>query len=317
MQTRRRNSFIGSASLIVSASIWGLAFIAQRSAANNRIGAIAFNGMRFVQAAVVLGIVYVVFALIEKKRGIKSVGWNNETLYGGVLCGIALFIAANMQQVGIASTTVGKASFITAMYIVFVPVLGLLTGRKPSILSAGAILLAVVGFALISGIFSGFSLAAGDAYVLLSAVMFAVQILFVDIFAKDTDPIKLTLVQFATCAVISIPAMGIVGFPSAETISANVWELLYMGVLSAGVGFTTQTIGQRYVEPSIATMIMSLEAVIGIFGGTVILHENHTALELAGCVIVLIAVFMAQVELPHTLLRFDKNKFAQTSKRRA
>lgn len=312
MQNRRRNRLFGSAALIVSACVWGFAFIAQHSAAVGQLDAIAFNGLRFVLAAAALAMVYAVFELIHKKRGTKSVPWNKETLIGGVLCGIALYIAANLQQIGIASTTVGKASFITVMYIVFVPVLGLLAGRKPSIFSAYAVALAVVGFYFISIYDEKFTATSGDAFVLFAAMLLAIQILFVDMFARETDPIKLTLVQFVTCALIGIPAMGIVGFPTPAEIGANAWELLYMGIMSAGVGFTLQTIGQKHVDPSVATLMMCLESVFGILGGAIVLHESHSARELAGCLIVLIAVFLAQFEVPHTLLKFDKHKFLTT-----
>ncbi|MDE6303067.1 MAG: DMT family transporter [Clostridia bacterium] len=312
IQNKQRPLF-GSVMLILCAIVWGLAFAFQRKAANS-INPIAFNGLRFSLAAVTIFIFLVIYELINKKRGIKSTGWNKSTIFGGICCGIALLIASNLQQYGIQFTSGGKASFITALYIVLVPILGLLTGRKPRLLSCFAIPIAMAGFWLMCST-GGETLGEGDLYGLLSTGMFALQILFIDVFGSDSDPIKITLVQFVTCAVVSIPCMAIAGFPSSPELANPdiLISLMYVGIFSAGIGYTLQTIGQKYTEPSVASLIMSLESVIGLIGCVLILQENHSVIEMLGCVLVFVAVILAQLQLKKKFLQFDKKRYIITS----
>ncbi len=303
---------LGSGILVVCSLIWGFAFIPQRMATTT-IGHIAFNCLRFVQAVIVLFVILLIFNFVNKKRGIKTPGWNKDTILGGALAGISLFLATNLQQYGLATSTVGKASFITAMYIVFVPLLGLLMGKRPSLNCCYAIVIAMAGFFMLC-IEDGLKIELGDALLLLCALLLSMQISFIDIFCKDADPLKLTFVQFLVCALLGIPAMAIVGFPSGAEIKNSAFSLLYLGVLSAGVGFTLQTIGQKYTPPTLATLIMSMEAIIGILGGTLIMKEHHTMVQLCGCLVVFIAVFIAQIETHKTMLVFDKASFALTEK---
>lgn len=302
--------------LLLCAIVWGLAFAFQRKAANS-INPIAFNGLRFSLAAVTIFIFLVVYELLNKKRGIKSVGWNKSTIFGGICCGIALLIASNLQQYGIQFTSGGKASFITALYIVIVPILGLLTGRKPRLLSRFAIPIAMAGFWLMCST-GGETLGKGDLYGLLSTIMFAMQILFIDVFGSDSDPIKITLVQFVTCAVVSIPCMGIAGFPNAQELANPdiLVSLMYVGIVSAGIGYTLQTIGQKYTEPSVASLIMSLESVIGLICCVLILHEKHSTVEMLGCVLVFVAVVLAQLSISKKFLQFDKKRYIMTSNKK-
>ncbi len=308
----RKNSIFGSGILFVCALIWGFAFVPQ-SQATGTIGFVAFNALRFAQAVLVTAIILIVQHFVSKKFSKPVVGWNKSTFIGGTLAGSVLFLATNIQQYGLPMTTVGKASFITAMYIVFVPLLGLLMGKKPTLMCCYAILLAIVGFFLMCND-GNMSVGLGDAIILICALLLAVHICFIDLYCPETDPIKLTFVQFFVCAALGVPAMAIFGFPTLTEIQNTIFPLLYLGVASAGIGFTLQTIGQKYTDPAIATLIMSLESIVGILAGTLILKEHHSMVQLTGCLLVFIAVFLAQFKIHKTMLTFEKANFALTEK---
>ena len=171
-----------------------------------------------------------------------------------------------------------------------------------------AIVLAVLGFyrMCINGD-SGLTYA--DGMLLLCAIMFSLQIMFIDIFVDEVDPLKITFIQFVVASLLSLPAMAIEGFPPVSAIQANIMPILYVGIMSAGVGFTFQTIGQRYAPPELATLIMSLESVIAFIGGVAFLHESYSTKEFVGCIIVLLAVFLAQISIPHTMLKPNYSKY--------
>lgn len=137
--------------------------------------------------------------------------------------------------------------------------------------------------------------------------------MFIDVFGQESDPFKLTLVQFVTCAVISIAGMGVVGFPDGAVISESIVSIMYVGVFSAGIGYTLQTVGQKFTEPSVAALIMSLESVVGMIGGILILGETHSSAELAGCMLVFVAVILAQAAFPKKFLQFDKKQYILSS----
>lgn len=148
-----------------------------------------------------------------------------------------------------------------------------------------------------------------DGVLLLCAIMFSLQIMFIDIFVDEVDPLKITFIQFVVASLLSLPAMAIEGFPPVSAIQANIMPILYVGIMSAGVGFTFQTIGQRYAPPELATLIMSLESVIAFIGGVAFLHESYSTKEFVGCIIVLLAVFLAQISIPHTMLKPNYSKY--------
>lgn len=312
MFENRKNSFLGSGILFICALIWGFAFVPQ-SQATTTIGFIAFNALRFAQAVGVTAIVILAWGIIAKKLGKPVVGWNKSTFIGGSIAGVALFIATNLQQYALPMTTVGKASFITAMYIVFVPLLGLLMGKKPTVMCCYAILLAIVGFFLMCND-GNMTVGLGDAMILICALLLAIHICIIDLYCAETDPLKLTFVQFFVCALLGVPAMAIFGFPTQAEIVNSLFPLLYLGVASAGIGFTLQTIGQKYSDPAIATLVMSLESIVGILAGTLILKEYHSMVQLTGCLLVFIAVFLAQFTIPKKMLTFEKSNFALTEK---
>ena len=302
-----KKKFMGVVMLSLCAVIWGFAFVAQSNAANT-LSATAFSGLRFVFSFFGLSVVYFIYDAVNRKRGYRTTPWSWQTLLGGVMCGVALYFAMLCQQMGIALTTVGKTSFITAMYIVFVPIVGVAARQKPSVFSIPAILIAVLGFYFMC-ITGDFKVTMGDAFVLMCAIMYSMQILFISIYVKFCDPVRLTLVQFATAAVMGVIGMAITGFPTGLAIKDTIFEILYLGLLSGAVGFTMQTAGQKHVTPSVATLIMSVEAVIGLIGGVIFLRQIPTPREILGCMFVMFAVVLAQFEFKHRFLQLKSNEY--------
>ena len=302
-----KKNLFGVILLSICSLIWGFAFVAQ-SNATSTLSAAAFSGLRFVFSFAGLAVVYVFYVIFNKKRGISILPWSLQTIVGGVMCGIALYFAMLCQQLGIAHTTVSKTSFITAMYIVIVPLVGVAARQKPSTFSIPAILIAVLGFYFMC-ITERFKVTVGDALVLMCAGMYSMQILFIGIYVKTCDVVRLTLVQFATAAVMGIIGMAIEGFPSGIAIKNTILEILYLGLLSGTIGFTMQTAGQKHVAPSVATLIMSMEAVVGLVGGVIFLHQIPSPREILGCLLVLFAVVLAQYEIKKTFIEFKKRSY--------
>lgn len=287
--------------LLLTAAIWGVAFVAQ-SVSMDFIGAFTFNTARFLMGALVL------LPLIwfterkspqehqtpeEKKKSQKVL------LTGGICCGICLCLASNFQQFGIKYTTVGKAGFITACYIVIVPVLGLFLKKKCSPFIWAAVAMAVVGLYLLC-IKDGFSIGKGDFLVLICAVLFSVHILVIDHFSPMTDGVKLSCVQFLTAGILSgIPAL-LLENPSISSLLDAWVPVLYAGILSCGVGYTLQVIGQKGMNPTVASLILSLESCISVLAGWFILGQSLTPREIVGCVIMFAAILLAQLPQKET-----------------
>ncbi|MBQ9276283.1 MAG: DMT family transporter [Clostridia bacterium] len=302
-----KNKIIGVALLSLCALIWGFAFVAQ-SNVTDTLSAFAFCGLRFSFSFAGLAVVAVVYRICNKRFHYQTIPWNLQTIIGGIMCGIALYFAMLCQQIGIEFTSVGKTSFITAMYIVFVPIIGIAARQKPTVFSIPAILIAVLGFYFMC-ITGKFSVTIGDLLVLMCAGMYSMQILLIGLYVKVCDPIRLTLVQFASAAVVGIIGMAITGMPTGLAIKNSIWEILYLGLLSGTIGFTMQTAGQKSVPSSVATLIMSMEAVVGLVGGVIFLHQIPTAREVLGCMLVLVAVILAQFETHKTFLEFKSRKY--------
>lgn len=307
MVKQKSHNLTGIVFCSLCALVWGFAFVAQQKASSD-VPTFTFNGLRFSLAVVTIGIFILVNTIVDKKKGTKRIGWNKSTLVGGALCGLSLFVANNLQQYAIAQTSIGKTGFITALYIVFVPLFNVLLRRRIPTNGKFAIVFAVLGFYIMC-INGDSGLTYADALLLLCAIMFSLQIMFIDVFVSDADPLKLTFVQFVVASILSLPAMAIEGFPPASAIGANIIPILYVGIMSAGVGFTFQTIGQKYAPPELATLIMSLESVIAFIGGVAFLHESYSTKEFVGCIIVLLSVYLAQINVPHTMLRANHSKY--------
>lgn len=308
MQQKKSHNLMGTFIVSMCALVWGFAFVFQQQASTD-VPFFTFNGLRFSLAVCFIAVIIVINHFIDKKRGKKSKPFNKETLIGGSLCGLCLFLANNLQQVGIERTTVGKTGFITALYIVIVPILGLLVRHRVSPFCRVAIAVGVLGFYLMCMTGADVTFTDADGVLLLCAVMFSLQIMFIDQYVDMTDPFKLTLVQFVVASLLSLPAMAVQGFPPASAIGNNIVAVLYVGIFSAGVGFTLQTLGQKYAPPELCTLIMSLESVIALVSGVAILGETYTAKEFAGCLLVLFAVFLAQQHIPQTMLKTSDSKF--------
>lgn len=302
----RKTKLAGISFELMTALIWGLAFVAQRKATDS-LSAIAVNGLRFALASAFLFVFSIVLDFIFKKQGKEIIPWTKETILGGALLGAILFVGNNLQQLGLEGTSAGKAGFISALYIVFVPIFSLLARKKPKANCWYAVLIAIFGFYLIS-INEALTISKGDLMVFLCSLIFAFHIIYTDIYAKNTDPVKLTFMQMFIGGIISIPAMAIKGFPTSQAIGENLVPILYIGLCSSGIGFTFQTIGQKKVESSIASLIMSLESVFALIFGIIILKEPMTAKELIGCLLVFIGIFVAQLDSPSKFVKFNKSK---------
>ncbi len=303
----KKYTALGSALLTVTALIWGLAFVFQRQL-SVAFNAYAFNGSRFFLATIFLFALVIGIDLWKRKQGQDRTKFSKTTILGGMLLGLILFFGNNLQQMGIETTTAGKAGFITSLYIVIVPVLSLLRRKKTGMLGWIAILIAIAGFWTIS-ITDDFTVGLGDILILLCAFIFAFHISFMDIFVKEVDAVKLTAIQFLTATVISIPFVAVYGMPSIGVLADNILPLLYIGVMSSGAGFTLQALGQRWTPPSTATLLMSLESIFALFAGIIILAENPSAQELFGCILIFISVFVAEQSRPKKFLTLKTSKF--------
>lgn len=297
--------FTGTIILVITALIWGFAFVAQRYGAGVLDG-YSFSELRYVIATVALAAFVGVSDLISKKKGRKRIGFNRDTIVGGIICGVVLAFSTLSQQLGIEETEAGKAGFITALYIVIVPFMSVLIGHKTTTAGKFAIVIAIAGFWLMC-INGDSGITKGEILILLCAFAFSLQIVFIDLYAGKADALKFNFVQFATAAVVGFPFMAANGFPSAGAIADGIIPLLYLGVLSSAVAYTLQVAGQKRVSPSTSTLIMSLESVFSLIGGALILHEQNTAKELLGCLLVFIAVFAAGFSADRTFLVFDED----------
>ena len=296
----------GTILLLITALIWGAAFVAQ-SVGMDYIGPFTFSAARDVIAIIVL--IPVILLFTDKGTDgtyppiLQQLKPDRITLIGGAWCGLVLGAADTLQQVGISMTTAGKAGFITALYIILFPLMGHFMGHKVPRIIVICVTLAIAGFYLLC-INGDFQVSFGDFLVLCCAVFFALHILVIDHFLlKKANSIKLSWVQFATAFLFSGTLTVLFEQPDWSALWAAKWPLLYAGGLSSGVAYTLQIVGQKYTEPTTATLIMSLESVFAALAGWLILGEVMTAKELTGCVLVFAAVILAQIPLPHLSFR--------------
>lgn len=285
----------GTVSLFLATTIWGTAFIAQ-SVGMDHIGPFTFQAVRCFLAVPALLILVWISDRIGRKPFLSP--WKDPHLWaGGVLCGIPLFLACNLQQVGLMGTTTGKCAFLTAMYVVIVPVLGIFLKRKPGKFIWLSVLLAVVGMYLLSCLGeTGFTV--WDLTVLGCALMFAVQILCVEHFSKTVDALRLNTVQVLVCAALSAVCTLCWERPSLQGIWDARISLVYAGVMSMGIAYSLQIVGQKSLESSVASLIMSLEAVVAAIFGWILLDQKMALPEIVGSILMLAAVVIAQ--LPET-----------------
>ena len=301
--------------LFLTAMIWGAAFVAQ-SVSMDYIGPFTFICLRSVIGGLFLIPVIMVIDNIRKKRRSESVktasdnginsfqkmqaeeeklSWKNKRLLeSGIVCGIFLFLANCFQQTGIQYTTVGKAGFITTLYIIIVPFMGLFLKRKIGINIWISAVIAAVGMYFLC-ITESFSIGAGDRLVLMCSVVFSVHILVIDHFSPKADGVVISCVQFFTAGVIASVLMLLFEHPSVSAVIAAAAPILYAGVMSCGVGYTLQVVAQNGVDPTVASLLLSLESVFSVLAGWMLLGQKLSGRELFGCVLVFAAVLLVQI----------------------
>ena len=292
-----RKQLKGSLILLLATAIWGSTFIFQRLASAG-IGPFTFQASRCLLGALVL--LPVIWLFDKKKQDGKTylTRWADKKLWlGGLLCGIPLFLACNLQQIGLADTDAGKSAFLTAMYIVIVPLIGIFLKKKVTVAIPISVVLAVVGLYFLSCV-GVTAISVSDLLLIGCAVMFAVQITFVDIYAGKVDPLRLNVAQVLVCTALSaISALCFQEEITWQAISGNWIPIAYAGILSMGAAYGMQVVGQRDVEPATASLIMSMEAVFALLCGVVFLRETMTKWEVVGCILLFIAVILPQISL--------------------
>lgn len=285
-----KKQFSGVFALLGATVIWGSAFIAQ-SVGMDKIDPFTFQAVRCFLAVVFL---FPASALFSKGKPFWK-SWADPALWrSGIICGLALFAASSLQQIGLVYTDAGKAGFLTAMYIVFVPFLGLFVGRKPGRNALLSLIPAIVGLYLLSCT-SVSGINKGDVLLLLCAVAFSVQIMLIDRHCAGLDGLKLNCIQALVVTVLSVPWALLTETVDASLIASCWLPLGYAGILSMGVAYTLQIVGQKGVAPSAAALLMSLESVFAALFGWLLLHETMTKAELLGCALVFAAVVISQL----------------------
>lgn len=298
-----KKQMISAAELLLTAFIWGVAFVAQ-SVGMDYIGPFTFNCVR----SVIGGLVLIPLILFLRKKNKNNSGtadyvggqeaecsaYRKNTILGGICCGIFLAAASSFQQFGIMYTTVGKAGFITALYIVIVPILGIFMKKKAAPIVWVSSVIAIIGFYMLS-ISGQVSINKGDILVLICAVLFSVHILVIDYFSPKGDGVTISCIQFITCGVICGICMLIFENPQISNILEAYVPILYAGIMSCGVAYTLQIVGQKNMDPTVASLILSLESVFSALAGWLILNQQLSTKELIGCALVFAAVLLAQL----------------------
>ncbi|MFR4441135.1 MAG: DMT family transporter [Hungatella sp.] len=289
--------------LMLTALIWGAAFVAQ-SVSMDYVGPFTFNAARFFIGGLVL-IPCMVFLKRWNKGEVQD--HNDEKkrrkdgVMGGICCGAALFVASGFQQIGVAGTTVGKAGFITALYIVIVPILGIFLKKKVQASVWISVAAATAGMYLLCMTGGSLTIGRGDLSVLIGSVCFSFHILIIDHFSPKAEGVFLSCVQFFTAGILALVPSVLLEHEELSSLMAAWMPILYAGVLSCGVAYTLQVVAQKDTDPVIASLILSLESVFSVIAGWLILGETLSAREMAGCVLVFCAILLAQ--LPEGFLK--------------
>ena len=277
--------------LFLTAFIWGTAFVAQ-SVGMDYLEPFTFNGVRsLIGGIALLPCIWLLHKLNGESKKEES---GKVLLIGGFACGVLLFAASSLQQIGLKYTTAGKAGFITAFYIVIVPVLGIFLHKKIGWKIWLAVVLALAGLYFLC-ITESFSIGKGDVLIFLCALIFAVHIMVIDYFSPKVDGVKMSCIQFFVCGILSLPFMFTIETPKAAAMTAAWMPLLYAGVLSCGVAYTLQILGQKNVNPAVASLILSLESCFSVLAGWIVLGERLSLRESAGCVLMFAAIILAQL----------------------
>lgn len=298
----KENRILGTALLMITALIWGTAFVAQRVGMDS-IQPLSFTAARMGLAALPVGLLAYVLrrpgrtpelGVSEEELALRR----KDTILGGVCCGLFLTAATLLQQYGIVTTTAGKAGFITAMYILLVPVLDrLIFGKKHSLRVWAAVLIGVVGMYLLC-VGEGLRITKGDALICACALVFSGHILCIDFFVRHGEPLWIAAIQFACSAVLSGIGALLFEKPGWDQFVAAAIPILYCGLLSGGVAYTLQIVAQRYTDPTVASLLLSLESVFAVLAGALLLHERLSAREALGCVVLFAAIALVQLPAP-------------------
>ncbi len=291
--------YFSSFLMLIAAAIWGFAFVAQKKAED-------VPAFTLVFARSLLGTVFLFFLIMLLDRVLKTgrrlvskkgLDFTKSEIIGGTCCGLVLSVASVLQQSGMNNgTDAGKSAFITALYVVLVPVFGLVLKKRAPINAWLSVGIAVVGFYLLC-ITDGFSLEFSDALVLMCAVVFAVHILVIDRFSPKCDGVRMSCIQFAVVTVVTLVFSLILESPmKVDAVGAAIWPIVMLGIGSSGIAYTLQIVAQRNVNPAVASVIMSLESVFGFLGGVMILGETMSTRQYIGCAIVFAAVLLSQLD---------------------
>ena len=289
------NNIKGSLILFLTAIIWGISFVAQ-SVGMDYIGPATFMGIRTTMGGLVLLPFIFITDQKKKKQGTYVKTDMKKVLKGGSLCGVFLCCASVLQTYGLKYTTTAKSGFLTALYIIFVAVLGLFYGKKLNVKMALGIITSVVGMYFLCLFGAEVSFNVGDLLTVICAVFFAGQILCVDKFVREeVDCVKLSCTQFLVAGGLSLILMVLTETPDIKNIMSCSVALLYSGVMSCGVAYTLQVVGQKYAEPTTASIIMSFEAVFAAIAGWIILSEAMTLSQIGGCLLMFLAIVLVQL----------------------
>ena len=275
--------------LLLCGTIWGFAFVAQRLGMDH-VGPFTFNGIRFFLGAMVL----VPFICHRRKPHQEQQIQDKGLMVYGALAGLAIFAGASLQQVGLVYTTAGKAGFITGLYVVIVPIMGLLWGQRTNLGTWGGALIAAVGMYLLS-VNEDFRISFGDFLELIGAFMWASHIHIIGWASPKTDSLRLAFVQFLFCSVASLLTAVAIETIRLDDVIAAALPIVYGGALSVGVAYTLQVVGQKHAHPAHAAILLSLEAVFAAVGGWLILGEVMSVRGLVGCALMLSGMLLSQL----------------------
>ena len=297
-QQRKAWLYLLPALLFLAAFIWGVPFVAQ-SVGSGYVGPYTFLASRSWLACVFLLGLMAVLRKMGKTNSAAQGFWQNKPVLikGGICCGVALTVASFLQQKGLETTTSGKAGFITALYIVLVPIAGIFLKKHPPKTIWLSVAMAVAGLYCLC-ITEDFSITMGDFYILLCAFCFTAHILVIDHFTQKVDGVELSCVQFLVVTILSSIGMLAMESPSLAALQACAFPILYVGIFSSGVAYTLQILAQKDSDPTVVSLLLSLESVFATLAGAVILHDQMSMKEYFGCVLMLAAVVLAQLPEP-------------------
>ena len=308
MEKLKKTKIRNSGFLFITAFIWGIAFVAQLSG-GNAVGPFTFNAIRSLLGALALVPVIIVLDKMGLTRGApKNKKEKKNLIVGGILCGLALCVASNVQQVGLLlGQSAGKAGFLTTLYILLVPILGIFLKRKCRWNVWVGVVIAIIGMYLLcfQGSLSSFKL--GDGLLLLTSLLFSFHILIIDYYTPKVDGVRMSIIQLLVCGIITLIPMYFYDI-NVQAGSFSKWiepltqfnswiPILYAGILSSGVAYTLQILGQNKINPTVASLIMSLESVFSVIAGWVILGDKLSPRELLGCGLIFTAVCIAQLRI--------------------